>query len=155
MTLNKKHIDLNLMLMQMTEEFYPQLSKDGKKALVHAPDNLTIYGDPDKLARVFNNILKNAIAYSENNSMIDITAKHMEEDIMISFKNTGSIPKEKLSVIFEKFYRLDEARSSGKGGAGLGLAIAEEIISLHHGRIYADSDESSTVFTVELPIASD
>ncbi len=95
-------------------------------------------GDPDKLARVFNNILKNAAAYSEDNSIIDITAASPGM-WCLEFKNTGSIPKDKLAAIFEKFYRLDNARSSDTGGAGLGLAIAKEIIVQHGGQIYAES----------------
>ncbi|MBA4552721.1 HAMP domain-containing histidine kinase [Thermoactinomyces vulgaris] len=149
--LEKKHIDLYYMLVQITDEFYPQLAVNGKQVVIHAPDDLTVYADPDKLARVFNNILKNAVAYSENNSVIDITAGRCGDMVSIEFKNAGSIPKSKLDAIFDKFYRIDDARSSGKGGAGLGLAIAKEIVTLHGGRLYADSDKTHTSFTVELP----
>lgn len=151
-TLSKKNIDLYYMLVQMTDEFYPQLSANGKQSIIHASEDLMVYGDPDKLARVFNNILKNAVAYSEDNSVIDITAGVSGNVVSIVFKNVGSIPKDKLASIFERFYRLDDARSSDKGGAGLGLAIAKEIVILHGGRIYADSDGKQTSFTVELPI---
>ena len=151
MTLFKKNIDLYYMLAQMTDEFYPQLAANGKNALIHAPEDLAIFGDPDKLARVFNNILKNAAAYSEANSAIDITASTSGDMASIVFRSVGSIPKEKLSTIFEKFYRLDDARSSHTGGAGLGLAIAKEIVIQHGGRIYAESDDKYTTFTVELP----
>lgn len=149
--LEKKHIDLYYMLVQITDEFYPQLAVNGKQVVIHAPDDLTVYADPDKLARVFNNILKNAVAYSEDNSVIDITAGRCGDMVSIEFKNAGSIPKSKLDAIFDKFYRIDDARSSGKGGAGLGLAIAKEIVTLHGGRLYADSDKTHTSFTVELP----
>jgi two-component system sensor histidine kinase VanS len=152
-TLSKKDFDLYYMLVQMTDEFYPQLSANGKRAAVRASENLTIYGDPDKLARVFNNILKNAIAYSPDNSVIDITAAISGGTATIVFSNAGSIPKDKLASIFDKFYRLDSARSSDTGGAGLGLAIAKEIVVSHGGRIYADSDGKQTSFTVELPVA--
>ncbi|HDR4909598.1 TPA: vancomycin resistance histidine kinase VanS, partial [Bacillus cereus] len=127
-TLTKKHIDLYYMLVQMTDEFYPQLAAKGKQAVIHASEDLTVFGDPDKLARVFNNILKNAAAYSEADSVIDITAGLSEDVVSIVFENVGNIPKDKLATIFEKFYRLDDARSSDTGGAGLGLAIAKEII---------------------------
>jgi two-component system, OmpR family, sensor histidine kinase VanS len=152
--LEKKHIDLYYMLVQITDEFYPQLDGNGKQVVIHAPEDLTVYADPDKLARVFNNILKNAVAYSEDNSVIDITAGHYGDMVSIEFKNAGSIPKSKLDAIFDKFYRIDDARSSGKGGAGLGLAIAKEIVTLHGGRLYADSDQTHTSFTVELPAMS-
>ena len=71
--------------------------------------------------------------------------------VSVVFTNAGSIPKDNLVSIFDKFYRLDSARSSDTGGAGLGLAIAKEIVLSHGGRIYADSDGNHTSFTVELP----
>lgn len=151
-TLSKEKTDIYYMLVQLTDEFYPLLSANGKQAVLHASEDLAVYGDPDKLARVFNNILKNAVAYSEDNSVIEITGKASGDCVSIVFRNTGRIPEDKLASIFERFYRLDDSRSSGRGGAGLGLAIAKEIIDLHDGRIYADSDGEQTSFTVELPV---
>jgi len=152
--LTKESIDLCYMLTQMTDEFYPQLSAKGKQITLDVPEDLTIDGDRDKLARTFNNILKNAVAYSAEGSTIHITATVVGDVVYIAFKNPGSIPKDKLASIFEKFYRLDAARSSDTGGAGLGLAIAKEIIAEHGGKIYADSDDGHTIFTVELPAIS-
>ncbi|HDR7288434.1 vancomycin resistance histidine kinase VanS [Bacillus cereus group sp. BfR-BA-00331] len=154
-TLTKKHIDLYYMLVQMTDEFYPQLAAKGKQVVLHVSEDLTVFGDADKLARVFNNILKNATAYSKDDSVIDITANLSEDVVSIVFKNDGNIPKDKLATIFEQFYRLDDARSSDTGGAGLGLAIAKEIIVQHGGQIYAESNDNSTIFTVELPVFQD
>ncbi len=149
---NKARINLSLMLCQMADEFYPMLSPQQKTARVHAPDDLIVWGDADKLSRVFNNILKNAIAYSYEGSVIDITAFGQNDNVTITFANQGdSIPQEKLERIFEKFFRLDTARSSHTGGAGLGLAIAQEIAHAHGGAITATSDETQTVFTVVLP----
>ncbi len=150
-TLSKKNIDLYYMLVQMADEFYPQLSANGKQAVIHVSEDLTIYGDPDKLARVFNNVLKNAVAYSPDNSVIDIRAAVSGDMVSIVFTNDGSIPRDKLTTIFDKFYRLDAARSSNTGGSGLGLAVAKEIVVLHGGRIYAGSENGHTIFTVELP----
>jgi len=149
--LSKKHVDLYYMLVQLLDEVYPQLAAHDKKAAIHAPEDLAVHGDPDKLARVFNNILKNAIAYGEDNSVIDITAAIKNNLVVIEFRNAGSIPKDKLLTIFDKFYRLNEARSSDTGGAGLGLAIAKEIAVLHGGDIRAESENGYTIFTVELP----
>ena len=149
---NKARINLSLMLRQMADEFYPMLSPQHKTAAVHAPDDLIVWGDADKLSRVFNNILKNAIAYSYENCTIDITALCQGDNTVITFANQGDpIPEEKLGRIFEKFFRLDTARSSYTGGAGLGLAIAKEIVEAHGGMISAASDENQTVFTVILP----
>jgi two-component system sensor histidine kinase VanS len=153
-TLSKENIDLYYMLAQMTDEFYPQLAANGKQAVIHASEDLTVYGDPDKLARVFNNILKNAVAYSPDHSVIDITATASNDTVSVVFINAGNIQKDKLKSIFDKFYRLDSARSSDTGGAGLGLAVAKEIVVLHGGRIDAGSDGEHTTFTVELPMMS-
>lgn len=152
LVLNKSKVNLSLMLRQMADEFYPMLVPKGRKADVHVPDNLTLTGDADKLARVFNNILKNAIAYSFENSVIDISAVQQEKSIVITFTDHGEpIPPQKLDTIFEKFYRLDSARSSNTGGAGLGLAIAKEIVTAHNGTITAESNSERTIFTVKLP----
>jgi two-component system sensor histidine kinase VanS len=150
--LSKKRIDLYYMLLQMTDEFYPLLASNGKEAALNVPEDFIIYGDPDKLARVFNNILKNAVAYGADNSIINITAIASGDMVSIVFTNEGSVPKDKLAAIFDKFYRLDSARPSDTGGTGLGLAIAKEIVISHGGKIYADSDGKNTVFTVELPV---
>jgi two-component system sensor histidine kinase VanS len=149
--LSKENIDLHYMLVQMIDEFYPLLTAKGQKTVFQVPEDLIVYGDSDKLARVFNNILKNAIVYSDDHSTIEITGTVSENMISIEFKNAGSIPKEQLESIFDKFYRLDAARSSRTGGAGLVLAIAKEIIILHGGEIFATSDEGQTVFTIKLP----
>lgn len=150
--LDKKEINLQFMLTQMADEFYPLISPQGKKIEVYAEENLTVYGDADKLARVFNNILKNAVAYSNENSTVRIETNQSEDSVTITFSNKGNtIPKTKLDTIFEKFYRLDNARSTNSGGSGLGLAIAREIITAHGGTISAQSNENLTVFTVILP----
>lgn len=152
--LSQGKINLTFMLQQMADEFYPVLTPQGKQVAVHAPKDLMLWGDADKLARVFNNILKNAIAYSDENSTIDISAIPKEDSVVITFTNQGNpIPTQKLNSIFEKFYRLDSARSTNTGGAGLGLAIAKEIVLAHGGTITAQSSKEHTVFTVTLPVS--
>jgi two-component system sensor histidine kinase VanS len=150
-SLSKQDIDLYYMLVQLVDEVYPQLATHSKTAVIHAAEDLAIHGDPDKLARAFNNILKNAIVYGKDNSVIEITAQINNDLVVIEFKNAGTVPQDKLQTIFTKFYRLNEARSSDSGGAGLGLAIAKEIITLHGGAIQAESENGFTTFIVELP----
>ncbi len=153
-TLDKESIDLYYMLAQMTDEFYPILSEKGNTAILHADENLTVYGDPVKLARVFNNILKNAATYCYPNTEIVISAEEKSGYIHIVFHNQGkSIPPDKLAAVFEKFYRLDESRTAGTGGSGLGLSIAKEIVTLHGGTITAQSKDNTVTFTVSLPLA--
>ena len=108
--------------------------------------------DANKMQRVVDNLLRNAVNYSFDNGTIHIAVKQDENNLNIKFTNCGyTIPKEKLERIFEQFYRLDTARSSTSGGAGLGLAIAKEIVESHHGTITAESENESIRFTVVLP----
>lgn len=150
--LEKEDIDLAFMLMQMADEFYPILREHGNRVELRIKDNLTVYGDSEKLARVFNNILKNAIAYSDAGTEITIWVEEDDSDVTIYFRNYGkTIPAQRLDAIFEKFFRLDDARTTNTGGAGLGLAIAKEIVTLHGGTIMADSRDRETTFVVSLP----
>lgn len=151
--LEEETFDLAYMLMQMADEFYPVLEQHGKSITIHAEEDLPIAADSAKLARVFNNILKNAVAYGYDNTEIEIHAEKRDSIIHVSVSNFGkTIPKQKLDMIFEKFYRLDDARSTNTGGAGLGLAIAKEIIVAHGGTISVTSEKQITTFTVELPV---
>lgn len=151
--LEKESINLCHMLVQMTDEFYPLLNTHGNQTEVCVDEDVTVYRDSMKLARVFNNILKNAIYYSYPDTIIKIWAESTDTDVWIYFCNKGkTIPAGKLNSIFEKFFRMDEARSTNTGGAGLGLAIAKEIITLHGGKITAESENESTTFRISLPV---
>lgn len=135
-------LNLTMMLEQIADELYGVLQEKGLSCQVEAEEELIIYGDPDKLARVFDNILRNAIVYCKENTSLEISAVLLGDAVGISFANEGEkIPEEQLERIFDKFYRADLARSSSTGGAGLGLAIAKEIVELHGGTIRAESDE--------------
>lgn len=151
--LEKEEINLNLMLEQIAYDFYPTLKEMNKKINFTSDEKTILYADPDKLSRVFNNLIKNAVNYSKENTDIDISILNKENQATVKITNKGKqIPKEKLDKIFEKFYRLDSSRTSKTGGSGLGLAIAKEIVELHGGRIYAESDMKETTFSVILPI---
>lgn len=153
--LKKDNLDLYCLLVQLIDEFYPTLSARGNTAVLDADENLLVMADPEKLARVFNNILKNAAAYSYPNTEISIAAHKQNANIIITIQNHGkTISQEQLKDIFEKFNRLDEARLSDTGGAGLGLSIAEEIIHLHGGEITATSQNDTICFTVILPVSA-
>lgn len=153
MELEKETIDLYYMLVQMTDEFYPLLQEHDNTTVLRVAEDTSIYGDPVKLARVFNNILKNAIFYSYRNTVIEIWTEQTDTQIQIYFSNQGkNIPEQKLASIFEKFFRADESRAANTGGAGLGLAIAKEIVTLHEGSISAESKNEHTTFCVSLPL---
>lgn len=151
--LNKETIDLYYMLVQLSDEFYPLLSAHGNTIKLLADEELNIYADSVRLARVFNNILKNAISYSYPNTEIRVTVTKEQGNITICFQNQGkTIPNQKIAVLFDKFFRLDESRASNTGGAGLGLAIAKDIVELHGGKISAESHNETTTFIVSLPV---
>lgn len=153
--LKREIVDLHCLIAQVIDEIYPTLSANGNTAVFTADDDLSINGDPEKLARVFSNLLKNAAAYSYPQTEISISAKRSDRKIQITFENHGkTIAPEQLDSIFEKFSRLDEARLSDTGGAGLGLSISEEIIHLHGGTITASSENESISFIITLPISS-
>lgn len=151
--LEKEKLNLNLMLAQIIDDFYPTLSELNKKIELNNEQQIMLLADPDKLGRVFNNLIKNAINYSAENSNIRINVRKNEYNIIVDIINEGrQIPKEKLGQIFEKFYRLDSSRISKTGGSGLGLAIAKDIVQLHGGQIKAISSEKETLFRVQLPL---
>ena len=141
------------MLEQLVYEFKPMLLEKNLKCELDIQPNIMIKIDANKMQRVFDNLLRNAVNYSFDNGTIYIAVKQDENNLNIKFTNCGNtIPKEKLERIFEQFYRLDTARSSRSGGAGLGLAIAKEIVELHNGTITAESKDETIEFEVILPL---
>lgn len=145
-------INLTRMLEQLVFEFKPMLADKNITCDLNAEADIMLSCDADKLQRVFDNILRNAVNYSYENTNIQIRLKADTDSVSIRFSNEGNtIPSEKLERIFEQFYRLDTARSSGNGGAGLGLAIAKHIVELHKGTITAESADGITCFEVMLP----
>ena len=158
-------VDLAFLLVQVADEFYPALSAHGNVARVTVAgvertaedpgEPLTVTADAARLARVFGNLLRNAIAYSDEGTPIEVRADVRDGRAVVEVSDTGAtIPSHKLRSIFDKFFRLDESRASATGGAGLGLAIAREIVELHGGSISASSEAGRTAFTVELLVAA-
>ncbi len=153
-TLVKREIDICFLIEQLADEFYPLLKPKELHIDLKLGEGLFITGDSEKIARVFNNLLKNAINYSYPKSSIEIYASQTLSYITVSIKNYGkTIPADELGHIFDKFYRSKEYGESEESGTGLGLTIAKEIVRIHNGSIYAMSDDEITVFEVKLPIA--
>ncbi len=151
--LENNRINLSLLLQQIAEEFYPSFKQKNISVETHIASKIMLIGDADKLARVFDNLIRNAVSYSYDNSTLKIFANVDEKYAHICVRNTGDqIPDEKLQIIFEKFFRADNARGTQNGGAGLGLAIAREIVELHGGVIKAYSCKDYTDFLVTLPL---
>ncbi|GFP07024.1 PAS domain-containing sensor histidine kinase [Lactobacillus helveticus] len=109
--------------------------------------------DTDKMMQVIDNIMNNAIKYSPDGGVITVRLTHSQGHVILSISDQGlGIPRKDLGKIFDRFYRVDKARSRAQGGTGLGLAIAKEIVEAHHGRIWADSSEGKgSTFYISLP----
>ena len=145
-------IHLSVMLYQLADEFYPMLAEKNLTLHTAIADDLTLYGDADKLARVLDNLLRNAVSYSYPDTAIELAAAQEGDTVCITVSNAGDpIAQPQLDRLFEKFFRLDAARQTRSGGAGLGLAIAKQIVEMHGGSITAASDAARTCFTVLLP----
>jgi two-component system sensor histidine kinase VanS len=140
------------MLEQITFEFNPAMAEKGLCWALSLPPAMEIVCDPDKLERVFDNLIRNAIHYCCRDTAISVTAEAASDAVTLRFTNSGrTIPAEKLDRLFEQFYRMDSSRTSETGGAGLGLAIAREIVTLHGGSLRAESADEKVTFTVTLP----
>ncbi len=152
LTLETERLHLSRMLEQLASEFHPILAERELRWSLNIAPDIMLAGDADKLARAFDNLIRNAVNYSYAGTEISLYAQTEADMVKIMIKNSGkTIPPDKLSHIFEQFYRADAARSSATGGAGLGLAIAKEIVELHGGTITAASANECTIFIVTLP----
>ncbi len=153
--LQYSRISLTRLLEQVLYEFDPMLKEKGLTGKLQAEKDVTLRCDANKIQRVFDNLLRNAVMYSDEGGEIKITVQSDQaQAVTVTVSNYGdTIPEEKLNRIFEQFYRLDDARSTNSGGAGLGLAIAKQIVELHGGSIEAQSGEGQTRFCVTLPVS--
>ena len=116
------------------------------------PQNLLASFDVDKMARVFHNLLSNALKYGAGAHYIELLAYQEEDYIYFKVKNDGqALDKTELEDIFQRSYRADQSRSANQPGTGLGLAIVRNIVELHHGRVYAEVEGKETIFTIEIP----
>ena len=150
--LMRRQIPLHYLLTQLFEEFYPLLKEKNLTYRMECAEDIMLTADGDQLGRVFDNILRNAVCYSDADTEISVVVTETGDEVTLAFTNHGIIISEdQLEHIFDKFYRVDEARTTNSGGAGLGLAIAKIIVELHGGTITATSDSSGTCFLLRFP----
>ncbi|KAA0544636.1 GHKL domain-containing protein [Bacillus sp. BGMRC 2118] len=147
--------DFNIieLLHQLSVQFYPEVTKKNMKIkLVSPKERIIIRADPDKLMRVFENLLSNAVKYGQEGTLIQLILQVEESTVRIKVVNHGDpIPSSALPFLFNRMYRVEQSRSDQTGGTGLGLAIAKGIINLHHGEITVSSNNTETIFQVNLP----
>lgn len=148
----RSNVEVRLLLEQVADEFYPEAQARGLRLEVDAPEDATAFVDPDKFARALGNVVRNAVAYADCDTSVTLAARADGSGWRIEVSNQGrEISEAHLRSIFEKFYREDAARGTSSGGAGLGLAIAKEIVVAHGGAIEAQSDHGVTTFAIDLP----
>lgn len=149
--LNKSMINLSGLIMQMTDEFYPSFKDCNITPIVDLPEeNIYVQGDGQLLARVFDNLISNALKYGYHNTDLKIEVSGDEKYAIVKVINHGdTIAPEDIPLLFNKFYRTDSSRNSKTGGTGLGLAITKNIVDLHHGDISVTSDDQITTFIVK------
>lgn len=154
MTLNMSRIDLRQLLEQLLDEEYPGFEKAGLRAeFICREDSVFLVGDGNLLARLFENLLNNAVKYGKDGKLIRLELELRNQMAVTRVINYGYvIPESELSNVFRKFYRVEQSRSQDTGGTGLGLAIVEQIVQLHSGSITVKSDLQGTVFEVVLPV---
>ncbi len=150
-------VDIIKLLGQLLEESYPNFSNKGLSyELQSNVPAKVILADGNLLARLFDNLINNAIKYGAEGKRILVKVHAATETVQVSVTNYGYvIPAEELPLIFDKFYRVEQSRSTHTGGTGLGLAIVKNIVDMHGGDITVKSDLNGTVFTVTLKVDFD
>lgn len=145
-------VDIVKLLSQLLEEFYPSFKdKNLSYELQSNVPGKVITADGNLLARLFDNLINNAIKYGADGKRVLVQIHAEEEVVTVSVTNYGYvIPADELPLLFNKFYRVEQSRSTNTGGTGLGLAIAKNIVDMHGGTIQVTSDLNGTVFTVRL-----
>ncbi len=150
-------VDIIKLLSQLLEESYPNFANKGLSyELQSNVSSKIITADGNLLARLFDNLINNAIKYGADGKRVLVKVNARDETVQVSVTNYGYvIPEEELPLIFEKFYRVEQSRSTHTGGTGLGLAIVKNIVDMHGGKIDVKSDLKGTVFTVVLQVNFD
>lgn len=150
--LKQEPLHLGELLVQLCEELYPVLEQNGLAARLDLSPDLTVTGDGDGLARVFQNLLGNAIRYGTDGQYIDVKGYAEPDSAVIQVINYGStIPEEDIPHLFDMFFTGDRSRTQRDGGTGLGLFIAKNIVERHNGTIAVESNTVRTMFEVRLP----
>ncbi len=146
-------LNLSDLIEAVIEQIRPLAEIEGVRLIDEIPPEISTQGDPDHLIRILLNLLDNAVKYTPSNGQVTVKAQQTVQTVKITISDTGpGIGKEQLPMLFDRFYRIDAARSRDEGGAGLGLSIAYELARAHNGNIEVQSElGQGTTFTVNLP----
>lgn len=149
-----EEVNISELVRFVCEKMRIHANKKHQSLLCNVQEDIIIDADRDRLEQVLINLINNAITYVQDGGRIEVCLKKENGNIELTVEDNGpGIPKEDLPRIFERFYRVDKARSRSLGGSGLGLSIADEIVKAHGGRVLVESEEGvGTKFTVVLPL---
>lgn len=155
-TLNNDKFSLSGMAFEVAAGFKSQAKKKGLKIISELPEGLEVLADKGKIEQVFANLISNAIKYNKENGSVRIYSEQMQDRVKIVIEDSGSgIPAKDIPRIFERFYRVDKARSRELGGTGLGLSIVKHIVELHSGTVGVESTEGlGSKFFFTLPLTA-
>ncbi|MBQ8200917.1 MAG: HAMP domain-containing protein [Clostridia bacterium] len=152
--LHAQEVDLSALTEETLHTLRPAADKHGQRLFVQLAPDVRIVGDPSKLTQIIYNLADNALKYTPEGGEIHITLSAQGADAVLTVSDNGiGIPEEDQAHIFDRFYRVDKARSRATGGTGLGLSIVRQMVQLHGGAITVDSvPEKGSSFTVTLPL---
>jgi len=152
--LTRENLSLSALIRDTKHLLSPMIKKRSQTVNLSIQDDCDMYADRTKLQQVVYNLMENAVKYTQEGGTVDVTLQRIGRDAVMTVKDNGpGIPAEHLPHIFDRFYRVDKARSREAGGTGLGLAIVHQLVMLHGGEIHAESEEGKgTSFIVELPL---
>jgi signal transduction histidine kinase len=152
--LNLEAVNLKKLLADLASEIGPLCQEKGLECKLGPLENLVVTGDKVELTQLFFNLLDNAIRYTPSGGIVSVSVEIKGNTAVVAIKDSGiGILKEHIPHIFERFYRVDKARSRAEGGAGLGLSICQHIAKVHGGRIEVESQVGQgSTFSVFLPL---
>ncbi|MDD4569192.1 MAG: ATP-binding protein [Tepidanaerobacteraceae bacterium] len=153
LNLKKDQVSVTSLVKRVAKKVSPILKSRNIDLILEVEDTPPIIADEDRIEQVLINLVDNAIRYSVDDSQIRVKARSFDDGIVVSIKDSGhGIPEDEIPFIWERFYKVDKARTRQKGGTGLGLAIVKKIIEVHGGKVWAkNSSEGGTTFFFFLP----
>ena len=152
--LTRENLSIAQLIKDNAHRLQPIANQKGQKIVLQLQDSCDIYADKSKLNQVIYNLMENAVKYTQASGVIRVSLQRQGRNAIFKVSDNGpGIPKENLPHIFDRFYRVDKARSREKGGTGLGLSIVHQLVLLHGGAISVESEEGrGATFIVELPL---
>ena len=154
MKLHIEQVNLSELAEETLRMLHPMVQERGQTLKERIFPDIHLEGDRSKLSQVIYNLTENAVKYTPDGGKIQVSLTQKGKNVVLTVQDNGvGIPKEDQSHIFDRFYRVDKARSRETGGTGLGLSIVRQMVQLHGGTIRVDSEMGQgSTFTVELPV---